>query len=448
MSNNFLSKNFAVVGIGLTGLSIIKYLHYQKAKIIRIFDTREQLSPPAEVGQIELHLGKLDYANFSDIDVIVISPGISIYEEALQMAMHFGKEVIGDIELFARAISNWDSKIVGITGSNGKTTVTSLTGKLLSDLGFSTLIAGNIGTPVLSSYLEIVSSGKIPQMIVLELSSFQLETTSSLKLSVATVLNISQDHLDRYRDLLEYAYIKGNIFNNCKVQVLNSDDSFVIAMSRSNITRLFFGESSSNLFTIKGKYLLINGQNYLMTSELNLVGRHNYFNVLASLALLHAIGINIEDDRIRKSLTIFSGLEHRMQKIATKDGIIYIEDSKATNVGSVVAGVSGLDGMVHLILGGDGKGQDFTPLRALVEEKCKSVAVIGQDKLAIMKVLHGLNVSIKTFDTLEDAVAFCCKNALNNEYVVLSPACASWDMFDDYKHRARVFIESVHENIR
>lgn len=437
-------KNFAVIGLGDTGLSIIRYLNHKKAKIVRVFDTRET---PPNTDQIELptSFGELKYRDFNDINIIVISPGISIYEPVLQMALKNNKQVVGDIELFANEIKSWDSKVIGITGSNGKTTVTSMTGYLSCCYGLNTLIAGNIGKTVLDAYLEVVTSNNIPQVIILELSSFQLETIYNLNLDAGVVLNISEDHLDRYRDLLEYAYAKANIFNNCKVQVLNSDDTFVKAMQRHEKVCRFFGEDAE--FSLKGNILQINGTDYLDTKELNLVGRHNYFNALVSLALLDALEIDIYNDKIKDGLRSFKGLEHRMEKVITHNGIIYIEDSKGTNVGAVVAGVSGLDCPVHLILGGDGKGQDFTPLRLLVEKKCKSVAIIGQDKLEIKKVLDGVKLPIEMFTTLPEAVSFCINNASSGDGVVLSPACASWDMFDNYKHRAKVFIESVYANI-
>ncbi|MBP9743530.1 MAG: UDP-N-acetylmuramoyl-L-alanine--D-glutamate ligase, partial [Burkholderiales bacterium] len=444
---NFSKDRFAVIGLGDTGLSIIRYLQYHRANIVAVYDTRE--SPPNQdkIGEIQLHLGSLKYADFSNVDIIVISPGVSIYDAALVQALHNGKQVIGDIELFARSIKGWSSKVIGITGSNGKTTVTTLTGHLAARYGLKTLVAGNIGTPVLDSYLDIMANGEIPQIIVLELSSFQLETVLSLDLTAATVLNIVADHLDRYRDLLEYAYAKSNIFNNCLIQVLNRDDILVGSMLRGNRLGLWFGSDESNQFTLKNGCLWIDDAKYLACDELKLVGRHNYFNVLSSLALLKACDVDINNEVLKDGLRNFNGLEHRMQQLLVHNGVRYIEDSKGTNVGAVIAGVSGLDGMVHLILGGDGKNQDFTPLRQLVATKCKTVAIIGQDKLTIAKILEGLPILMEVFNTLPEAVAYCIKNAQSGESVVLSPACASWDMFDNYKHRAQVFIESIYENI-
>lgn len=504
---DFKTQKFAVIGIGDTGLSIINYLHSQNAQIVSICDTRDN---PPQLGavkatlktldnnqnwipdrvrddEVPLYLGKLNYSQLSIADIIVISPGVSIYDEALQTALRHNKQVIGDIELFAHAIRDWNSKIIGVTGSNGKTTVTALTGFLLEKLSQNTLVAGNIGIPVLTSYLDILKSGAIPEAIVLELSSFQLETLYSLHFDAATVLNISEDHLDRYRDLLEYAYAKSNIFNHCRVQVLNRDDPLTVAMARGGKLVLWFGAGDDNKFTLKKQsvslyhkidpglrrdddsavwddssvvrdddkpgdvgvlHLQVGQQTLIPVSELQLVGTHNYFNVLASLALLDAIGIDVSQDAIRQGLREFAGLEHRMQKVLEHDGVLYIEDSKGTNVGAVVAGISGLDRPVHLILGGDGKGQDFVPLRALVMNKCKSVALIGQDKELIADVLAGISIPVEKFATLESAVTFCMKNARAGDCVALSPACASWDMFTNYKERAQVFRDSVYANIK
>lgn len=445
MEINLKLNKFVVIGAGATGRSIVNYLHYHGAQILHVLDTR--LNPPTISG-VDVIGGELEYTNIENADVIVISPGVSIYEPVLQKAITNGKSVVGDIELFAQAIQNWSCKVIGITGSNGKTTVTSLTGFLASKLGIKTLVAGNIGKSVLEAWLEIEQAKNYPELIVLELSSFQLEATSSLRLDSATVLNISEDHLDRYRDLLEYAYVKAHIFNNSLVQVINQDDKLVMSMMRHSQKHVYFAESNSDfsLATHNGKlWLSINQQLYLACDALQVVGRHNYHNVLASLALLSGAGYDVND--FRELVPQFIGLEHRMQKVVEHNDVLYIEDSKGTNVGAVIAGVGGLDRPVHLILGGDGKGQDFTPLRQMVLEKCKSVAIIGQDSALIVQTLVDIpNVNI--FSTLPEAVNACIDVAIAGDAVVLSPACASWDMFTDYKHRAQVFIDSIYAYIK
>lgn len=443
---DFKTEKFGIIGTGDTGLSILNYLKFCGANIVNVFDTREDPPNKDLLSDVNLICGALKEENFIGLDVIVISPGISIYEEALVKARYNGVLVIGDIELFGLAIEDWKCKVIGITGSNGKTTVTTLTGYLAEKIGIKTLVAGNIGTPVLNSFLEINKTKEFPELIVLELSSFQLESLYSLTFDCATVLNISEDHLDRYRDLLEYAYVKSNIFNKCKVQVINNDDVLVSAMQRRDTSILSFGINNADFSLINDNnllYLGMFGNKLLDCDRLQLLGMHNYLNVLVSLALLHGAKLNITDEKIADALSDFKSLEHRMQKVLKYNGILFIEDSKGTNVGAVIAGVSGLIAPVNLILGGDGKEQDFSPLRNLVENKCKSVAVIGKDKNKILEVLSGVKLPIAKCDTLEDAVDFCYKNASFGECVVLSPACASWDMFKDYKHRAKVFVDHV-----
>lgn len=445
MQIDFKTHKFVIIGAGDTGRSILAYLNHHQAQVLCVLDTR--VNPPV-IGDVAVIGGALDYTNVVDADVIVISPGVSIYEPVLQRAITQGKKVVGDIELFAQAIAHWSSKVIGITGSNGKTTVTSLCGFIAEKCNKRVLVAGNIGTPVLDAWLAIEQTKEYPEVIVLELSSFQLETTFSLKLDAATVLNISEDHLDRYRDLLEYAYVKAHIFNNAKVQVLNQDDALVMSMSRQQLCQVFFGYANADYSLIKDGidiHLAYHGEKLLNTSLLQLVGRHNYMNVLASLALLSAVGISHAD--ALSAACLFGGLEHRMQKVIEHNGVLYIEDSKGTNVGAVIAGVGGIDRPIHLILGGDGKGQDFTPLNKLVRDKCSSVAVIGQDADLILATLNGIE-NVYKFPTLEEAVKACIDNAKSGDAVILSPACASWDMFKNYKHRAQVFIDTIHEYIK
>lgn len=443
MKINYSTTRFVIIGAGETGKSIVNYLQQRNAQVLRILDTRDN---PPQIAAHQVIGGALDYANLVDADIIAISPGVSIYEPVLQQALRSGKQVVGDIELFAREISDWQSKVIGITGSNGKTTVTSLTGFLAEHSGVNTLVAGNIGVQVLDALLECDKHNSYPELIVLELSSFQLETLSSMNFASATALNISEDHLDRYRDLLEYAYVKAHIFNRCQHQILNIEDPLVLAMARHGVTQSYFGDKRGDyhLTDDVDPVLQINGVEYLKSSALQLVGRHNYLNVLASLALLAGAGYDLA--QFKAACVQFAGLEHRMQKVTEYNGVLYIEDSKGTNVGAVIAGVGGIDRPVHLILGGDGKGQDFAPLRELVLNKCKSVAVIGQDKEAILAILAGID-NVAGYISLEDAVAACIKNANFGDAVILSPACASWDMFTNYKHRAQVFVDSIYAHI-
>lgn len=455
---NFEISKFAVVGLGETGLSIIRYLNYKNATIKKVFDTRD--NPPNQnllPNNTELFSGSLNFEHFKDIDILVLSPGVSIYEPAIVKASQNNIIVIGDIELFAQEIIRWNSKVAAITGSNGKTTVTTLLGDILIKLGYDVLVAGNIGKPVLDSYIECVNNNYTPEVIVLELSSFQLETVYSLHLEVATVLNISEDHLDRYDNLLHYAYIKSKIFKHAKVQVLNHDDKMVMSMNNKLKPSINFGLTNNSDYHLYKNdshisddlYLCYQNYQLINCCNINLIGIHNYLNILAVLAMISVLGVDIYKDDLKEAIFQFEGVKHRMQKIAVINNITFVEDSKGTNVGATIAGVSGLNSPVNLILGGDGKGQTFEELYSLVVNKCRSVAIIGQDKLKIAKILNNINnVAIKVCDNLEEAVLFCYNNGVSGDFVVLSPACASWDMFKDYKDRAEVFINIVKELIK
>ena len=449
-----LSKSkFCIIGCGATGLSTLRFLEYMDWKIEKIFDTRKFVSNFDRFKNYKLYLGEFNIEDFYDIDIIIISPGVSVFDKTIVKLKSQGKMIFGDVELFARMIQNWNSKIIAITGSNGKTTVTNLVGEICKFNHKDVLIAGNIGVPVLDSYVDCIKRGTHPEVIVLELSSFQLETISSLNIDVATVLNISDDHLDRYNDLLEYAYIKSSIFNKAKIQILNINDELVLAMRRFQIKTIFFGKNINNYcsnekFEVKENLLYINGIKYLDFCHVKLIGEHNYFNIAASLALVKALEIDINNQNTLDAIKNFNPIEHRMQLVLVYNRISIIDDSKGTNVGAVLSGVSGLKYKVHLILGGDGKGQNFYPLRNLVQQQCKSVAIIGKDRHIIFNILQDLNIKIELFDSMQDAVTFCFNNALPDEAIVLSPACSSLDMFDDYKHRSKVFIESVYANIK
>ena len=449
-----LSENkFSIVGCGQTGLSVLSFLEFMGWNIVKIFDTRNVVNNVERFNRYNLVLGELNINDFKDIDVIVISPGVSIYDKTIQELIRQNKIVIGDIELFALMIKEWKCKIIAITGSNGKTTVTTLVGELCVANNKNTIVAGNIGNPILYYYISCCNNSLYPDVIVLELSSFQLETIKSLNIDVATVLNISEDHLDRYNDLLHYAYVKSLIFNNVNIQVLNANDKLVMAMTRVNTNKVIFGKDigncdCNNIFEIKNNFLYINGEEYLNLEQVNLIGEHNYLNISAALALVKAINIDIFNDNTIKAIKSFNCIEHRMELVLVHNGILIIDDSKGTNVGAVISGISGLKNSVHLILGGEGKGQNFYPLRNLVKEKCKSVAIIGKDKNIIANVLKNLDIKVELFEKMDDAVSFCFKHAQENDAIVLSPACSSLDMFDNYKHRAQVFIESVYANIK
>jgi len=314
--------------------------------------------------------------------------------------------------------------------------------------GLNTVAAGNIGLPVLDALAEAERSGSAPDVYVLELSSFQLETTSSLNPVAATVLNVSEDHLDRYAGMTGYAAAKARIFAGCGVQVLNRQDAWSSGMAtRGRKTTTFGLDAPKNdyqwgLRLSGGATWLAHGAQNLMTlEELPLAGLHNAANALAALALCSAL--DIPPAPLLATLREFKGLPHRVSKVTEIDGVTYYDDSKGTNVGATVAALSGMGGKAVLIAGGDGKGQDFSPLRAAVESYARAVVLIGRDGPKIGAVLSGCGVPLLTATTLEQAVTLAADQAQAGDAVLLSPACASWDMFRNYEHRAQVFIAAV-----
>jgi UDP-N-acetylmuramoylalanine--D-glutamate ligase len=338
--------------------------------------------------------------------------------------------------------------VIAITGSNGKSTVTSLAGHLCTSAGLDTVIAGNIGLPVLDALTEREVKGEMPKVWVLELSSFQLETTSSLRADAATVLNISADHMDRYAGLGEYAAAKQAIFHGCKVQVLNRDDAMTMAMRQENADVQTFGlkpgtaASEWGLLERDGRRWLAKGHERLFAvDELPIAGLHNAANALAALALCRAIGLQYEP--MLAALKTFKGLAHRVEFVAEVNGRKFYDDSKGTNVGATAAALQGFAEPVVLIAGGDGKGQDFTPLRDAVA-KTRAVVQIGRDGPQIEKAIAGA-CHVQRAESMEEAVQQAYALSEPGDVVLLSPACASWDMFRNYAHRAEVFINAVKE---
>lgn len=432
-----------VVGLGDTGLSCVRWLQDQGAEV-RGTDTREM--PPlvqSYSGQIVpdcLTLGRFDAADFAWADLIVISPGVALATPEVALAVNAGKDVIGDVELFAREIANDDSRVIAITGSNGKSTVTSLVGHLCQAAAMSTVMAGNIGLPVLDALSECDAKGRRPDIWVLELSSFQLETTMTLAPAAATILNLSEDHLDRYSGMAAYAAAKARIFQNAKVQIINRDDVPASALAQADRPTRSFGLAADThefgLLQNEGSLWLAEGaQPLLPVSELSIPGLHNAANALAALALCRAVDLAYE--KLLPALKTFRGLPHRVEKIAEINGVIYYDDSKGTNVGATEAALKGFTQPVVLIAGGDGKGQDFSPLREAARNT-RAVLLIGRDARLIEAALGPL-VSVQRCETLENAVTVASKIAKPGDAVLLSPACASWDQFRNYVHRAEVF---------
>lgn len=437
-----------IVGLGKTGLSVARFLA-RRGERFAVADSR--INPPgleqlrSERPHVELHLGPFDAALFRRHTRLIVSPGVSLQEPALCAARAAGAEIIGDIELFARSV---DAPVVGITGSNGKSTVTTLVGAMAEASGLETRVGGNLGTPALELLLESDEAGA-PELYVLELSSFQLETVSSLNCRAATVLNLSADHLDRHGGMEEYAALKQRIFQGDGVMVLNADDARVTAMAAPGREVRWFTldvPASSEAYGVRwvdGRTCLCRGtEDIIAVDELKIAGRHNWANALAALALGDAVAL--PRAAMLRALREFTGLPHRCQWVAEISGVHWYDDSKGTNVGSTLAALSGMPGdKVVLIAGGDGKGQDFSPLREALATHARAVVLIGRDAPLIEQAIQGAVPIVHAGRSLEQAVSECARLAQPGDCVLLSPACASFDMFDNYVHRAEVFVAAV-----
>jgi len=443
-------KKVLVLGLGETGLSSVRWLAAHGARL-SVADTRE--NPPgldtlkAELPQVTIHTGAFKPTSFADVDLIVASPGVPLTEPEIQAAVQRGVSVVGDVELFAQYRPT-SAKVIAITGANGKTTVTTLVGEICKAAGLKTIVAGNIGLPVLDALMM-----ETPDVYVLELSSFQLETTNNLQIDAATMLNLSEDHMDRYASFQDYAIAKARIFYNAKLQVLNRDDAWSMMMARPKLAQVTFGldddtannseETSYGLKQLDGDTWLCEGDKELINlQDLKIVGLHNAANALAAVALCRGIGVDYA--HIIQTLYNFKGLPHRVEWVANINDVDYYDDSKGTNVGATCAALTGLAQKVVLIAGGDGKGQDFTPLAAAVSENASAVVLIGRDAPLIEAVLLPTNVPLYQAIDLPEAVNIAKKLAKADEAVLLSPACASFDMFRNYVHRAEVFVAAVH----
>jgi UDP-N-acetylmuramoylalanine--D-glutamate ligase len=449
--SNYKGCKALVVGLGDTGAACVRWLIEHDAQV-RATDTREEPPHAQRVREAfpeaALRLGGFDRADFEWADLVVASPGVALATPELQWAVKAGKDVVGDVELFARALKDTSAYVIAITGSNGKSTVTSLVGHLCAAVGLDTVVAGNIGLPVLDALDNQDTLGRCPDVWVLELSSFQLETTSSLKPDAATVLNISQDHMDRYAGLDDYAAAKTRIFAGEGVQVLNRDDPAVMAMAIPGRTRWTFGIAQDEtlvpgqfgLTTRKDRLWLCEGDEALLpVDKLPIAGLHNAANALAALALCRAIQLPYEG--LIPALKTFEGLPHRVQRVAEVAGRTFYDDSKGTNVGATAAALLGFTVPVVLIAGGDGKGQDFSPLQEAVKN-ARAVVQIGRDGPLLEAAIAGA-CPVHRAESMDEAVNLAFALSQPGDAVLLSPACASWDMFRNYAHRAEVFIAAV-----
>jgi len=454
-------RRVLVLGLGETGLSMARWIA-RAGGGVRVADTRP--APPAlaalraALPQVEAVTGPFAERLLDGVELVAASPGVPVASPVVQAAIARGLEVVGDVELFARFLADAPgARVIAITGTNGKTTVTALAGSMCRAAGLDAQVAGNISPAVLTALMERLDAGRLPEAWVLELSSFQLETSRSLAPDVATVLNVTPDHLDRYPGVEAYAAAKARIFDGGGAQVLNRDDARSSGMRRAGRRVVTFGldappdHEEFGLLKMGGEHWLAMGATPLMaTRELRLAGLHNAANALAALALCRSIGLPLAP--LLAAAKAFVGLPHRVAPVAQVEGVAFYDDSKGTNVGSTVAALAGLAralngsaGRVILIAGGDGKQQDFTPLREAVAGAARAVVLIGRDAPAIESALAGSDARVERAASMADAVARAFAAARPGDAVLLSPACASFDMFTDYKQRGEVFAAAVRE---
>ena len=432
----YTNYHSVVMGMGKTGLACVKFLINQN-KSVCIMDNRP-VPPNLTTCQetypnLPIITGHFDAEILAQATEIIISPGISRYEPALANAIASGIPVISEIELFARAAN---APVVAITGSNGKSTVTTLLWEMAENAGLHVQAGGNLGTPA----LDLLCT-PAPDLYILELSSFQLETTYSLNPKATVILNISEDHMDRYQDLADYIEAKKRIYQGNGTIIINLDDPNVVASLPPQRQSLSFSLHHNQAdFRIADSYLVYKKIPLLATKDMRLQGSIMRANALAALALGEAIGL--PQTAMLETLKTFKGLAHRCAWVANKQGIDWYNDSKGTNVGATIAAIEGLEKpkQIILIAGGEGKGADFSPLTEVVAKHCQACVLIGRDAKLIAK--H-LTVPVSFAKTMKDAVIEAAKLAQNGEAVLLSPACASFDMFKNYEQRGNVFEEEV-----
>jgi len=439
------SSQTLIVGLGKTGLSCARYLAAQGASCV-VTDTRMQ--PPGldellnEYPDMPVHVGGFRDDDFSSASRIVLSPGVSLRDKHVSTAIKRGAEVLGDIELFARTVK---APVVAITGTNGKSTVTTLLADMAKASGRKVGAGGNLGLPA----LELLDSSET-DLFILELSSFQLETTHSLNAVAAVVLNITPDHMDRYDSVEQYSQTKAAVYNGDGVMVINTDDLVVAKMANPQRNSIRFGlshpaEGEFGLINEAGKdYLAFGQQKLLATVELKIPGRHNQSNALAALALGYAI--NLDMSAMIQTLRGFKGLAHRSEWVAEKNGVRWFNDSKATNVGATIAALQGMPGPLILIAGGDGKSADFSELHDVIASQTREVILLGRDAESIEKVIDNA-VPVHRAVDMDDAVKIANSLVNPGDIVLLSPACASFDMYSNYMERGDDFARAVRQEV-
>ncbi|NJD00593.1 UDP-N-acetylmuramoyl-L-alanine--D-glutamate ligase [Candidatus Erwinia dacicola] len=434
---DYQGKKVVIIGLGLTGLSCVDFF-VARGVTQRVMDTR--VVPPGLEKlpkEVERWLGSLNDDWLLAADLIVASPGMALAHPSLMAAADAGVEIVGDIELFCREAQ---APIVAITGSNGKSTVTTLVGEMAKAAGWLVGVGGNIGLPAL------MLLDQPAQLYVLELSSFQLETTTSLRAAAATILNVTEDHMDRYPlGMQQYRAAKLRIYENAAVCVVNADDEMTMPVRGADARCVSFGADVGDyhLNHQQGSiWLRVKGEKVLNTDEMHLIGEHNYTNALPALALADAIDLPRASSL--KALTAFAGLPHRFQLVRKHNGVRWINDSKATNVGSTEAALKGLQvkGTLHLLLGGDGKSADFSALAPYLQGERIRIWCFGRDGAELAELRP--EIAVQT-ETLAEAVQQI-KTALQpSDLVLLSPACASLDQFKNFEQRGDVFAQLARE---
>ncbi|WP_415034715.1 UDP-N-acetylmuramoyl-L-alanine--D-glutamate ligase [Azonexus sp.] len=442
-------KRVLVIGLGESGLAMAKWLQRQGAEL-RVADTRS--APPNQdilrqsAPTATLETGPLRAASCAWADIIALSPGMP---KAMPQLAAVAEKLVSEIELFVAGVRLLapQSKLLAITGSNGKTTTTALTAHLLNTAGVPAVACGNISPSALDALMAAEEAGVYPAVWVLELSSYQLETTTHLNAAAATVLNVTEDHLDRYEgSLANYAAAKARIFQGKGVRVLNRDDDWSMANGRCGRKMITFGLGKAPRAVDYGLHdgQLWRGEERLLAlSAMSLRGAHNAANAMAALALGEALGVDLA--QMLPGLRSFRPLAHRVEWVAERAGVVYIDDSKGTNVGATLAAIEGLGKKVAIILGGDGKGQDFTPLAGALGRHGRAVALIGRDADKIAAALAECALPQKRCADMAEAVRWLSEQAQAGDAVLMSPACASLDMYRNYAHRAEAFITAVKE---
>lgn len=466
-------KLVLVLGLGASGDAVARFLS-DRDYLIRVFDTREKpgrlTKAREDIASLEFFGGALPEVEklLDGVAFVVISPGLSLEHSAVtpvvQAAREKGIEVIGEIEVFARELQKlkeekgYDPIVIGITGTNGKTTTTMLTGEIAKEAGLRVCVAGNVGPNAVSELDKWKKTGVLPEVWVLELSSFQLETTNSLRCHSAALLNVTEDHIDWHGSMQKYTEAKYRIFSPQTKRILNREDPLSMAASEGADSKLVhsFGADAPQKGNDWG-LLSVGALSWLSArlsgsedtllipdNALRIRGIHNKMNALAASALAFTAGIGLE--HIRSALRNYRGEPHRVQSVLTSSGIEYVDDSKGTNVGATIAALSVFDpGKVIIILGGDGKGQDFSPLVPVVQKYAKAAVFIGTDGKKIHDMVEHPGLKTGFADSMQQAVRLCRGFASEGDTILLSPACASWDTFIDYADRARQFTEAAQE---